>query len=389
MIHLAAEDQCTGCMACRRVCPRSAIDVKQDALGGLIPQINAALCVECGKCRNVCPQINVSSSKEPSKAFAVWSLDPENRRTSTSGGAAAVLYEKALELGYWICGAEYTAQGRVVHTLTKEKSAIQRYKQSKYVFSEIDGVYGEIKKQLDAGEKVLVISLPCKIAGLLGFLQKPYENLLTVDIVCHGTPSGKLLTDHVQTVVPGAENFCLSFRSDNEYVFRVTEQDKIKYSKTGRTDTYLAAFVEGLSCRESCYHCSYAKKQRISDLTIGDFWGLGAELPFEHPYTGAVSVVLINTDRGQTLFDACRSLLFVEERPVSEAINGNAQLNAPTPIPAIREAFVRLHQQIGFENAVKKLLQPQMKAEAKKLRKRQIRMGIKKLAGVFHKRYRG
>ena len=389
MIQLAAAEKCTGCMACVIACPCSAIAVAQDTLGGQYPEIDVSKCVGCGKCQKVCPELHPIPARQSSKAFAVWSLNPENRKTSASGGAASVLYEKALEQGYWICGAEYLPDGRVIHTLAKDKSAIARYKQSKYVFSETGKVYSEIKNHLDAGEKVMMISLPCKIAGLAGYLQKTYENLITVDIVCHGTPSGKLLTDHIQVVAPDIEEFGLFFRQDNEFMFRLERDGKVKYRKIGRTDTYLAAFLEGLSYRESCYHCNYAKNQRISDITICDFWGLGTEIPFHHPYTGAISAVLINTERGQLLFNDCRELLFAEERPVREAVKGNAQLNEPTHRPGNRDEFIKLYQRYGFESTVKMLLRPKMKAAQKQLRYRQMRKGVRKLAGVFIKRYRG
>ncbi len=389
MIQLVAEERCTGCMACAAICPCSAIIVVQDALGGLYPEINESRCVGCGRCQKVCPQLNQIPAREPSRAFAVWSLNAEDRKTSASGGAASVFYEKALEQGYWICGAEYLPEGRVIHTLTKDRSAISRYKQSKYVFSETVKVYSEIKNHLDAGGKVIVISLPCKIAGLFRYLQKTYENLITVDIVCHGTPSGKLLIDHIKAVAPDVKEFRLTFRQDNEFQFRLECDGKVNYRKIGRTDTYLAAFLDGLSYRESCYHCSYAKNERISDITICDFWGLGAEIPFNHPYTGAISAVLINTERGQSLFNDCRELLFVEERSVGEAIKGNAQLNKPTPKPENRDEFIRLYQQYGFESTVKTLLRPIIKAEQKQLRYMHLKKGVRKLAGVFIKRYRG
>lgn len=389
MIRLAEPEKCSGCMACAAGCPKEAISIRKDELGTFLPEIRQELCIGCGKCRKSCPELNPLPTMESEHAYAVWSLDPENRKTSASGGAAAEFYAKALSENYWICGAEYTADGRVVHTLTKEHDAIRRYKQSKYVYSEMENVYREIKEKLEAGEKVLMISLPCKVAGLLGFLGKPYEKLLTVDIVCHGTPSGQLLREHVTHVAPGLKKFRLRFRQDNEFLFRLEANGKTVYEKIGRTDTYLAAFLEGLSYREACYHCSFAKPGRVSDLTICDFWGLGVEIPFDHPYTGAISAVLVNTKKGQAFFDSCLVSLFVEERPVSEAVKGNAQLNAPTPGHPKRAAFEAMYKERGFDAAVTEILREEMRTARREVSRRRLRGKLRKLAGVFLKRYRG
>lgn len=389
MIRLAEPEKCSGCMACAAGCPKDAISIRQDTLGNFLPEIRQELCVGCGKCREICPELNPLPTSGPEHAYAVWSLDPENRKSSASGGAAAEFYSKALAENYWICGAEYTADGRVVHTLTKEADAIRRYKQSKYVYSETGNVYREIKEKLDAGERVLMISLPCKVAGLLGYLGKPCENLLTVDIVCHGTPSGRLLQNHIAHVAPGSKEFRLRFRQDNEFLFHLEADGTCVYQKIGRTDTYLAAFLEGLSYREACYHCGFARSQRISDLTICDFWGLGTQIPFDHPYTGAISAVLANTRRGQAFFDSCRASLFAEERPVSEAIKGNAQLNAPTPAHPRRAAFEAMCHEQGFEVAVTAVLREEMRAARKEIFRRQLRGKLRKVAGIFLKRYRG
>lgn len=389
MIHLAEPEKCSGCMACAAGCPKDAISIRQDMLGNFLPEIQLEQCIGCGKCRKTCPELNPLPVQSSQKAYAVWSLDAENRRTSASGGAAAEFYAKALAGDYWICGAEYTADGRVVHTLAKEADAILRYKQSKYVYSETGSIYRQIKDKLDAGERVLMISLPCKIAGLLGYLGKSYDNLLTVDIVCHGTPSGRLLQDHIACVAPGSKEFRLRFRQDNEFLFHLEADGKPVYQKIGRTDTYLAAFLEGLSYREACYHCSYAKPQRASDLTICDFWGLGTQTPFDHPYTGAISAVLVNTRKGQVFFESCRTSLFAEERSVSEAVRGNAQLNAPTPEHPKRTAFEAMYHERGFEAAVTEVLREEMRAARKEIFHRQLRGKLRRLAGIFLKRYRG
>lgn len=389
MSLLVAADLCTGCFACMASCPPKAIDLRYDGLGNCFPEINESKCINCRKCQRVCPEQQQLENYEPQKAYAAWSLDLDSRRSSASGGAASEFYAEALSQGYWICGAEYCTDGSVIHTLSCNGESIKRYKQSKYVYSDAHVVYPEIKSLLEQGHKVLMISLPCKIAGLLSFLGKSYSNLLTVDIVCHGTPSTKLLQKHIVDVARVSQGFSLHFRRDNQFMFCVEVENKLLYQKNGREDTYLAAFLEGLSYRDSCYQCRYAKPGRISDITICDFWGLGAEIPFEHPYTGAVSAVLLNSEKGVVFFEACKSRMFVEERPVSEAIKGNAQLNAPTPVHPKRKEFEDGCAEKGFEKTVSELLKGKMNGARRENKRNALRMQLRRCAGIFVERYRG
>jgi coenzyme F420-reducing hydrogenase beta subunit len=376
-------------MACVQVCLNHAIVIDHDELGNAYPKISESKCIHCGKCCRHCPEQLVLIDTIPQRAYACWSLDDNNRKTSASGGAASEFYAAALEDGYWICGAEYAGNGSVIHTLSRDMESIQRYKQSKYVFSDTSDVYTRIKDLLDQGSKAIMISLPCKIAGLLAFLGKTYDNLLTVDIVCHGTPPVKMLQNHILKAAGRKDNFTIKFREDNLFLLSVEAQGKTLYKKIGREDEYLAAFLNGLSYRDSCYQCKYAKPERISDITICDFWGLGAEIPFEHPYAGSISAVLLNTERGANFFQKCSTNLFAEERPVSEAIKGNAQLNAPTPAHPHRNAFVEGCAAHGFDTTVSELLKDEIKAACKNNRRNACRKALRKCTGIFIKRYRG
>ena len=389
MNYLASKKSCTGCMACVQVCPKQAIEIGSDELGNTYPKIAEDQCIRCGQCQKHCPEQISLTAAMPRNAYACWSLDANNRKTSASGGAAAEFYAAALEDGYWICGAEYASNGAVVHTLSRDFESIPRYKQSKYVFSDTLGIYGRIKDLLNQGNKVLMISLPCKIAGLLAFLGKTYDNLLTVDIVCHGTPPAKMLQEHISHAAGVNDNFVIKFREDNLFLLSVESQGRKLYQKIGREDHYLAAFLTGLNYRDSCYQCQYAKPERISDITICDFWGLGTEIPFEHPYTGSISAVLLNTEKGALFFGESHSRLFVEERPVSEAIRGNAQLNAPTPVHPYRDAFLEGCAERGFDTTVSELLKDEIKAARRDNRRSAYRKTLRKCAGIFIKRYRG
>lgn len=389
MVSLVEHKQCTGCMACRQACPKQCIEEKEDYFGNIYPKIDYNKCIGCEKCRAVCPELHKDDMKffRIKQANAVWSIDHKTRSSSASGGAASEMYKEALELGYWICGVQYMEGFHVIHTLSKDVESIRKYRQSKYVYSEVGRIYKEIEEKLKKKEKVLFISLPCKVAGLKKYLGKEYPLLVTVDIVCHGVPPYRQLINHMKQV--GKEAQRLKFRDENEFLFETSlNTGKVIYKKYGRQDTYLAAFLEGLNYRQSCYQCTYAKAERISDITICDYWGLGTEVPFEHPYTGSVSAVLINSDKGELFFDKCKGKLFVEERPVIEAIKGNAQLNYPTPMHLQRKRFEKLYQKIGFEKAVKEILREKIKKDRNYYLKFKLRKTLRKMAGMIIPKYR-
>lgn len=392
MVTLADSEQCTGCMACEQSCPRQCIKKTKDKLGNIYPRIDYRSCIECGKCMDSCPELQKHriSFQPCRKAYAVWSLDASSRSSSASGGAATEFYKVALAGNYWICGVEYLNDFHVVHTLSKQLSSVQNYRQSKYVYSECEEIYGAVQQKLKKNEKVLFISLPCKVAGLLSFLGKAYDNLLTVDIVCHGTPPHQQLAEHIKSIDPMKRAKKLRFRFENEFVFRLSsDEDGIIYHNAGRQDMYLAAFLEGLNYRPACYSCSYAQAKRIADLTICDFWGLGTEIPFPYPYIGAVSAVMIHSDHGADFFEECRPYLFAEERPSWEVIKGNAQLKYPSPKHPYREEFENMYIEYGFEKAVKRVLKTEIMKDKTLLRKRMMRQRLKRAAGIILEKYRG
>lgn len=391
MILLASKKKCTGCMSCLQACPVKCINAQEDELGDLYPSIDKNHCIACGACVKACPELNMTtkiSFKQSSNAYAVQSLDVSNRSKCASGGAASEFYAKALNKGYWICGAKYEEEYQVKHFLSKENKEISAFRQSKYVYSDMHDIYDKVKKLLQNNEKVLFISLPCKIAGLYSYIgEELNNNLLTIDIVCHGTPPYAHLKKHIEKVA-NLNKGDLIFRKENEFQFEIINDGRVIYSKVGRQDNYLVAFLEGLNYRPACYNCSYARPERIADITIGDFWGLGIEIPWNHPYTGSISLVLINTEKGRKFWDDCKENLFAEERSVDEALKGNAQLNHSTTMHPKRDEFEKLYKQKGFEKAVEVCLKEEIGRDRKRQHYIQLRQNLKKITGIAIPRYR-
>lgn len=378
---LHTDSNCTLCGACVQSCSKGCIFIENDVLKNDFSE-----CINCNKCVQSCHAINTNKTEfaASKEAFAVWSLDETDRKTSTSGGAASVFYQVAVDNGYYICGAEFNKQLLPVLTVSREKEKIKKYKQSKYVYSMSEDVFSKIKELLLKKECVLFIALPCQVAALKQFLGKPYNNLITVDIVCHGTPSSTILEQYINNIDVENKATQVIFREDNQCVMKLLDNDSnIIYKRRGRTDPYLAAFLDGLSYRDCCYSCSYARPERVSDITIGDFWGLGQEKPFNHPYTGSISLVLLNTEKGKNFFEKCKYKLFYEQRDVIEAIKGNAQLQRPTNKHTMQEQFWKLTNEKGFEFAVNICLSNEMKKEKKKLFKNDVRLGLSKIKKVL------
>ncbi len=377
-MKLCDKENCTACGACINICPKQCISYKEDEYGYNYPMIDTSLCIECGRCNSVCHVLNKIDSCYPLYAYAVWSNDEQDRKTSASGGAASVFYQQTLKESGYCFGAAFDENLNVI-IRGHNDNHIKEFKQSKYVHSDMNNTYKEIKSLLDECKKVILIALPCQVAALKMYLQKEYENLITVDLICHGTPPQKYLNEHIEMIEnkKGKTVTEISFREDNSYVFSAYKDGHLIFADDRETDTYLLSFFYSLTYYEACYSCKYANPNRVSDLTIGDFWGLGSDIPFEHPYTGAISLVLVNTKKGQAFFEKASCNLFWEERTVAEAIKGNAQLNKPSKKPIVRKDFLSLYSKDGFEKSVESIYGKHIKYHKRIVFKNKIKTSIK------------
>lgn len=245
---------------------------------------------------------------------------------------------------------------KLVFSYSTNKDTIKKYKGSKYVQSYIGNSYNDVKKFLNENKKVIFIGTPCQIAGLNAFLNKPYDNLITVDLICHGIPSQKYLDDYIESLNLPEKPDNISFRGLHDFYFSLYKNNNLIFSEHADNNKFFSAFLAGLFYRENCYSCEYANTNRVGDITIGDFWGLGKDIPFEHDKTDGVSVVLINTEKGSNFFKNCKNKLFYEERSLDEAVAGNNQLRSPSSKHENYDLFIENYLKSGIKHALEKTI---------------------------------
>ena len=354
MKNICPKNECTGCGACAGVCPKDCITITGDEFGYLHPVIDNNICINCGLCHKTCPNNQKVKFTYPQNAFAAWAFDDEERESSTSGGVASVLARKIISDGGIVYGAVGSGAFCVEHQRIDSITNIDKFKKSKYVQSYISkDIFKKIKQDLKDGKTVLFTGTPCQTAAAKA-ISNGNEHLICVDIVCHGVPSQQILKDHIRMVVGNITDRITSFttRDSKGYFITIYIGNNTVYRKPFPDDEYLNAFQYGLFNRPSCYNCKFAKPQRQSDLTIGDFWGLGKTKYPHHK----VSVILVNSKRGLDLLEKVNSKLFLDERSVNEAIQGNAQLKAPSVKHASYDLFRKLYVADGYKIAIKRSL---------------------------------
>ena len=342
MKDICSEHICTGCGLCVTVCSKCAISFRKGKLGHLFPIIDQTKCIDCGLCQKKCPAINTPNLYYPKKAYAAFSKDIEDYKSSTSGGAASVFSNYIIEQGGIVYGCAVCKTNNktldVKHIRVSEKEDLLLLKGSKYVQSRITDVLPLIKSDIKNGKKVLFIGTPCQTAAIRNLFPKNPENLYVVDIICHGVPSLAILHTHIKNKIGNEEIDNIRFRDGSELYLQLIQGNKVLYGsylfKERYKDEYYNAFMDGFTYRLSCHNCSYAGSKRVSDITIGDFWGLGKEndASYIKPHDDGISVILPITDKGVELIEAVSSKLNIYERSVSEAINGNDQLREPKTI---------------------------------------------------------
>lgn len=327
--------------------------MREDEIGRLYPHIDEEKCTKCGLCRRRCP-VNAKMTLLPTnKAYAAWSLDPDERRSSTSGGFAAVISRKIIKEGGVVFGSALTTRG-IEHIRVDNEEDIKRLKGSKYVESPIVFIYQSLKQDLEKGITVLFVGTPCQVAGVRAYLNREYENLFLIELICAGVPPQKLLWEHLGYIDRKPQE--VRFRDNTGSRLIVRDENKIIYQRPVYNDYFFMGFGKKLYLRESCHRCSFIGMNRVADITIGDFWGLNIKEKFDFDIKDGVSLIFPHNRKGEDLIKQCAELLFLEERSVDEAITFNPRYVSSPPKHPKADYFVHNYNRKGFKYALKKSL---------------------------------
>lgn len=367
------KEKCCGCSACANICPKNAIQMKKDAYGFYYPEIQQALCIGCKACTKVCAFQKDISMNNPQIGFAAVNRDCSQLKNSASGGAFSAIAQTVLELGGRAYGAAYVYGEKLAVQMVGIDSIdeLSKLQGSKYVQCDAGKVYKNVKQDLDEGKFVLFSGTPCMVGSLQGYLGKKYDNLLTIDIICHGTPNQDMLNDYLDTVKKPKDMITyLNFRdkrygwSDFYLRYDINKKRKGRYIHC-RVSSYYEHFLDGDIYRDSCYSCKYAGQKRCSDITIGDYWGIENqhrelfehEPWFERKYKG-ISCVLINTKKGRDFLATVNNLEMIQS--TFEKISAeNGQLRHPTPVSDVRAELMELYANQGY-SAIEKRFQKKL-----------------------------
>lgn len=330
-------------------------------MGEVHPIINQKECIKCNLCIKTCPNNKEQSFHYPINCYASWITDSMKREKCASGGIATIMYEYAInKKNGLVYGTKYDKEFNAILVSGKSESDINKFKGSKYVQSYIgNNLFVNIKKQLKENIFILFIGTPCQVSALKSYLNKDYENLITIDLICHGVTPGKYLKEEISYL---KKKFKLNnvndvrFRSNdsNDFCLTLWNNNSILYKKKFYNSNYFAGFLYGITLRENCYACKYSRPDRVSDITIGDFIGLGNTVPFDYTVKN-VSSVTVNTNKGKRFYNEMSSELGIInniEREYKERLEYGPSLRYPFKKHKLRPLFRLLYRTFGYKNSI-------------------------------------
>lgn len=354
---------CTSCTACSNTCPKQCITLQKNEDGFNYPRIDKSKCIECNLCENICPVINNKHTNSKIKAYAVKNKNEEVRMESTSGGFFSLLADYVLENDGYVAGAAYDENFVVKHIIINDKSELYKLRGAKYSQSELGNIFFSIKKLLEDEKMVLFSGTSCQCEGLKAFLKKDYKNLITADLICHGVPSPEVWQKYIDyrsnKENDGIRPKKINMRCKNSGWSNYGYSTEFVYENGKRTlvlnssDLFMKAFVGNICLRESCSDCKVKRINRVTDFTLGDYWGIWNQYP-EFDDNRGISAVFVHSDKGEELLNNLNGQLELIETDAENVYKENISfIESSKPHPDRNEFLERVTAD-NFEELIKK-----------------------------------
>lgn len=347
---------CVACGACMGACPQKCIDLRMGSSGFYEAHIDYEACVSCNQCKMVCPNIN---GYKPDKDMISYHLfvkkNEYHRALSSSGGFFSAAAEYILQKEGVVFGAYIDDSLKIKHGCTEELDDIYRFLTSKYVQSYIGDSFKRVKEYLDNGRYVLFSGTPCQIAGLNSYLNKPYDNLYTVELFCGGIPSPYSWESYIDDYFKRDEIRYVQFRYKYEgwWKFGLRIQllhDDYYYSMREMKDPFTTSYLKNYNVNNMCFDCKYKANKKNADFTIGDAWNINRIRKNMDDNRGITSVI-INSHKGKELFDVLRVDNYVFDQSKEEALFARGELESVKVEPDGRKKFFDDLMEHGFRYA--------------------------------------
>lgn len=373
MIEIKNKKECCGCTACYSICPEKCIEMKADNEGFLYPEIDKEKCINCGLCEKVCPVKNTKEITKQQQAYIFQHKDDNIRRQSTSGGAFTAIAEYIIDNNGMVYGVMFDEDFKVIHSKVDKKEELYKFRNSKYVQSEIGRCYSEVKEYLDSYRLVCFSGTSCQIEGLKKYLQKEYDNLITVDVVCRAVPSPLIWKKYLNIQKKRYKDIkSIMFRDkyygykySNLSIYNKNNDKKNEYHQGVESDPYLRAFFSNICDRPSCYDCKFKKQHRESDITIWDCFEV-EKYSKQFDDDKGTTRVLTHTNKGQKIIGELSKVNNSKEIDVEKAVAGFIAMFKPVKYNEKREQFFIDTNTMEDEALFNKYFQDTLKIKAER-----------------------
>lgn len=364
-MNICDHRKCTGCALCSSICAKQCISMVENEEGFMYPSIDENKCVSCGICQKFCPVNSLVDKNDPvNSAISAWSTNDIERFSSSSGGVFPEIANQIIERQGVVYGAAFDVSCNLRHIRVENKEGLKVLKGSKYFQSDIKDCYSAIKKDLLEGKEVLFSGTGCQIAAIKRYLSNiDTLRLLSVEILCHGVPSKRIIDSYIHSINPTSKPTKINFRDKSRFgweyscVFEVEFEDGATYYGRSSTDLFYLGFLNELFLRESCYECPYVGNSRVGDITLADYWRVSQidipELVSDDMEKG-VSLILVNSKKGDEVIASLsgKNKIVCHGANLDKASEHNQALKGNYKRPLAREQFFKYNEKYGYNKAI-------------------------------------